>query len=304
MKLSVIIPCRNIQDKIDEIYNKLNKVLDALKYELLFIDNGSTDGTLEKLNALYDKDVQHIKILSFSRTFPLDAVFGAGLEYTTGDYTCFFDTTTKEEVVLEMYQYLEDNSSYDSVVMQYDGIQEKGVIPWLYQIGDKLCSFSLERNTSYSRMFRKNVKETLIQCNENIGHIKGLFLWMGFQTKYIIMDGVHNKVQITTSYVLKEIATYVVQFTNKPFRIANFLGKLSILGAFLYIFILLILNVGFGSPIQAISILFVLFGLFFGILFLLLGSIGSYLSSILFEIKNRPKFIIKRKIGFEEDTLL
>lgn len=304
MKLSVIIPCRNKQDNIQNVYNKLQKALEHIKYELLFIDNGSSDQTLEKLKELYEKDMQHIKILSFSRTFSFDAALVAGLEYATGEYTCFFDMTLEQDVLLDMFQYLEENASYDAVVMQYDGYPEKGIIPWLYQLGDKLCSFSLERNTSYCRMFRKNVKEAFLQCRENVRFTKGLFLWMGFPTKYLVMEQVYEKSPMKVHHVFKEILTYMISFTNKPFLIAKFLGKLSFLGAFLYLLVLLILAVGFSSPISIISILIILLCVFFGILFLLLGYIGDYLVTLHFEMKNRPKFIIKNKIGFEENTLL
>ena len=110
MKLSIIIPCKNEEGNIEELHNKISKTLKKIKYETIYIDDGSTDNTLNKLKELYKKDNKKVKVLSFSRNFKKEAAMLAGLQYATGEYTCIIDADLQQnpKYLLQMYNHLEN----------------------------------------------------------------------------------------------------------------------------------------------------------------------------------------------------
>ena len=119
MKLSIIIPCKNEEGNVQTLYQKLTESLNKIKYELIFIDDGSNDKTLEKLHIIFEQDMIHVKVLSFSRNFKKEAAILAGLKNAKGELTCIIDSDLQHnpKYILEMYDFLKENSNYDEVAM-------------------------------------------------------------------------------------------------------------------------------------------------------------------------------------------
>ena len=302
MKLSVIIPCKNEEGNIKLLYDKLSGVLMDLKYELLFIDDGSDDNTLFVLKELYKNDKKHIKILSFSRNFRKEAAMIAGIEHASGEYTCIIDGDLQQnpKYLLEMIEFLDNNSSYDEVAMVIKNRNEGKIISFLkkmfYKTIDKLSDVHFEDAASDFRMFRKNVKKSIIELKEKNRFTKGIFSWIGFNIKYIPYD-IEERNSGASSFGFINSIKYafngITNFSYKPLRLSLFLGIMISFVSIIY-FLLILKNITMNS----ILLLFLM--LFSGMQFIFIGIIGMYISNIQDEVKARPNYILKEKIGFEE----
>ncbi len=313
MKLSIIIPCKNEEGNIEDLFKKLNDTLKNIKYEAIFIDDGSTDKTLEKLHKLYEKDMQHVKVLSFSRNFRKEAAMLAGLEHATGEYTCFIDADLQQnpKYLIEMYEFLENNKNYDEVSMVMKNVNHKGIMNLgknaFYKLMNSLCDIKLESAASDFRMFRNNVKEAMISLSEKNRFTKGIFSWVGFNVKYLPYE-VEPRTSGNSSFGFIASVKYafegILAFSSKPLKLSTNLGILSLLASFIYFIVVLIQVLALGYKMNAVYALIILMLFMFGIQFILLGVIGAYISNINAEVKNRPVYIVKEKLGFSDKGIL
>ena len=314
MKLSIIVPCKNEAGNITELYEKINEILDKLKYEIIFVDDGSTDNTLKELKELYERDVQHIKILSFSRNFKKEAAMLAGLEHSNGQYTCIIDGDLQQnpKYLLDMYNYLEENDDCDVVAMvAEENDADSKIIKFLkkkfYHLISKLSDLEIKNAASDFRMFRKNVKESLISLREENRFTKGMFAWIGFNTKYMDYK-VDSRKNGVTSFDLKTLFFYALNgifgYSYKPLNLSIKLGAISIIVSLIYLIVVLVQALFFDITIKATYVIIILMLLLFGIQFILLGIVGKYIALVNEEVKNRPLYIVKEKIGFSNETIL
>lgn len=314
MKLSIIIPCKNEEGNVNNLYEVVSKVLNKKKYELIYIDDGSSDNTLKELKKLYEKDMQHIKIISFSRNFMKEAAILAGLEASSGDYTCIIDGDLQQnpKYLLDMMDFLDKNEEYDEVAMVINKRTTDSKFmafckKMFYKTMNNLCEINLENAASDFRMFRKNVKEALISLSERNRFSKGLFSWIGFNIKYMPYE-VEPRNSGKSSFGFKASMKYAISgitaFSEKPLKIGICLGTLSLLSSFIYLIVLLIQVFCFNLEMNATYALIILVLFLFGIQFILLGIIGKYLGTINYEVRKRPTYIIKEKIGFDNETIL
>lgn len=313
MKLSIIIPCMNEEGNVISLYKALNDTLKGIKYEAIYINDGSKDKTYEKLEELYNKDMQHIKVLSFSRNFGKEAAMLAGLESACGEYTCIIDADLQQnpKYLLEMFNFLEENKDYDEVAMVMENINHGGIMNLgkncFYNLMNKLCDIKLESAASDFRMFRTNVKKAMISLGEKNRFTKGVFSWVGFNVKYLPYQ-VEPRKEGTSSFgfiaSMKYAFTGILAFSTKPLNWAFTLGILSLVSFFIYLIVLLVQVLGYGMVMNASYIVILLLLFMFGMQFLLIGIIGAYISKINLEVKNRPMYVVKKKLGFNDETIL
>ena len=192
MKLSIIIPCKNEEGNVLELYNKIKDTLGKVKYEMIYIDDGSTDKTLDILNSIYYKDKEHVRIISFSRNFKKEAAMFAGLTHAVGEYTCIVDGDLQQNpnYLLEMIDFLDNNKDYDEVAMRNKSRNNESFImkffkKMFYKCIDKMSDVHFENATSDFRMFRENVKMAMLTLKEKNRFTKGIFSWVGFNIKYM-----------------------------------------------------------------------------------------------------------------------
>lgn len=304
MKLSIIIPCKNEEGNVEKLSIKFKEILKNIKYEIIFIDDGSTDNTLIKLKEIYDKDKEHIKILSFSRNFKKEAAMLAGLKHATGKYTCIIDGDLQQnpKYLLEMMKFLDKNKDYDEVAMAMQNRNEENrVMSFLkkcfYKLINKLSDTYFEENVSDFRMFRENVKVSIMSLKEVNRFSKGIFSYVGFNVKYMPYE-VEKRNSGKTSFgfinSLKYALNGIIDFSTKPLKISMILGIILILFSLMYMLLKI-------STIELQNIIIILLSLFSGLQFIFIGIIGIYIANIQMEVKNRPVYIIKEKIGFKEN---
>ena len=304
-KISIIVPAYNEEEVIEMFYDKTIEVLKKLEneytYELIFIDDGSKDETLNKLKNLRKRDSK-INIISFSRNFGKEAGILAGLQNTTGDFTVIMDADLQNDpnMIKKMLNYI--NEGYDTVTTIRNKKGESKIKSFLsnifYKIIDSEKNIELKQGSQDFRMMTKQVKDAILTLNEYNRFSKGIFSWVGFKVKYIETEN-HKRAAGKTKWSYKALMSYaldgITSFSVKPLKIATIVGTIiSILALILAIEIVLQTIIqGKEVPGYASTIISVLF--IGGIQLISIGILSTYVGKIYLEIKNRPKYIIKEK---------
>jgi len=306
MKLSVIIPCKNEAGNVNKLNEKLQEVLKDISHEIIFIDDGSTDNTLAELKKLND-----IKIISFSKNFKKEAAIYAGLKYSKGDYTCIIDGDLQQDpkYLLKMINEL-DKGEFDQVVMvnkkRKEFILNRILKKIFYKLMNIISDVDFINGASDFRMFNNLVKNAILEMSEVNRFSKGLFSWIGFNTCYMeydVLKRFSGKSKFNFRENLKYAFTGIIGFSIKPLKIATFFGILSSISSFVYFFILLIKTIIVGKDVPGYASILCVILLLGGIQLITIGILGEYLGRTYIEVKKRPIYLIKEKIGFDESLL-
>ncbi len=303
MELDIIIPTYNEEGNIKNFYNETQKILKDIKHNYIFIDDGSTDKTFEELEEIYKTNDNNIKVISFSRNFGKEAAMYAGLQYSKAKIACIIDLDIKQNLnyLLKMYNFLKENSEYDSICMCQKQKKKKFFQHLFYKLIKKMSNLEIIEGASDFRMFRRNVVLAINKISEKNRFTKGIFSYIGFNTYYDYYDVEYSKSIKSKKIPLNYLFDALIN--SKPLRAATWTGLFISIISFLYLIAIIIkiiikgvATIGY-SPITCI-ILFL-----GGIHLIFIGILGEYLGKTYNEAKNRPIFISKRKLGFDEDIL-
>ena len=294
MKLSVVVPCYNEKDSLEEFYDSLIKKMkeEKISYELVMVDDGSSDDTLNILKSLADKD-KNVKVISFSRNFGKESAMLAGLEYAKGDYIAIMDADLQHtpEVLFNMYEKLISEPLYDVVCAYQENRSEsklkKVLISLFYRINNKLSDVKMLPGASDFRIFKKSVKDAIISLTENNRFLKGIFSWVGFNTIYVPYTP-EKRLHGTSKWSIYKLIKYsvdgLISFSNKPLRIIFIIGIISfVVGLVNFLLV--------GNLSHRTIILFLSFVLLF------IAVIVLYIIKMYNIILKRPNYIIKEKIN-------
>lgn len=313
MKLSIIIPAMNEEENIDTIYNTIKTVFENINYEAIFIDDGSTDKTFKVLESIYKRDKEHIKVIGFSRNFGKDAAIYAGLESAVGEYTAIIDADMEQNpnYLLKMLTFLDNNPEYDQVAMKIKARKAGNIFKrfgskMFYKVINVLSETKFSNDVSDFRMFRSNVREALLSIPEKNRFSKGIFSWIGFNTKVMEYE-VGTRTKGTTKFSFMKSVKYalngIVGFSAKPLRLATIFGSITSIAGFIYLIYIIIKTfvVGVETPGFATIVCLILF--IGGIQLLTIGILGEYLARTFLEAKSRPIYVARKKLGMDEDIL-
>lgn len=313
MKLSVIIPACNEEESIDIIYNNIMSVLEDINFEVIFVDDGSTDKTLQVLESVYKKDPKRVKVISFSRNFGKDAAIFAGLENANGEYSVVIDADMEQDpkYLIKMLKFLEDNKNYDQVAMvikkrKAGNLFKRFGAKMFYIFINLLSDTKFEQDASDFRMFNSTVKDALLKLPEKNRFSKGIFNWVGFNTKYMEYDvgtRIKGKTKFNFSASVKYAINGIVGFSTRPLKLASLFGSIISLTGFGYLVYVLIKTLAFGADTPGFATIVCLILFLGGIQLISIGILGEYLSRMFIETKNRPIYIARKKIGFEDEIL-
>ena len=304
-KISIIVPAYNEEEVIEMFYDKTIEVLKRLEneyiYELIFIDDGSKDETLNKLKNLRKRDSK-INIISFSRNFGKEAGILAGLQNTTGDFIVIMDADLQNDpnMIKKMLNYI--NEGYDTVTTIRNKKGESKIKSFLsnifYKIIDSEKNIELKQGSQDFRMMTKQVKDAILTLNEYNRFSKGIFSWVGFKVKYIETEN-HKRAAGKTKWSYKALMSYaldgITSFSVKQLKIATIVGTIIYILALILAIEIVLQTIIQGKevPGYASTIISVLF--IGGIQLISIGILSTYVGKIYLEIKNRPKYIIKEK---------
>lgn len=313
MKLSIIIPAKNEEENIDTIYNTVKTVLENIRYEVIFIDDGSDDKTFKVLESVYKRDKDHVKVVCFSRNFGKDAAIYAGLESAVGEYTAIIDADMEQNpsYLLKMLTFLDNNPDYDQVAMKIKERKAGSAIKrfggkMFYKVMNVLSDTKFSNDVSDFRMFRSNVREALLSLPEKNRFSKGIFSWIGFNTKLMEYE-VGTRTKGVTKFNFKASVKYalngIVGFSVKPLRVATVLGVITSISGFIYLLYIIIKTITVGPDAPGFATIVCLILFLGGIQLLTIGILGEYLGKTFVETKNRPVYVARKKLGLDEDIL-
>ena len=304
-KISIIVPCYNEEQAIPYFYEEITKVAKDLNYdfEFIFVNDGSKDKTIEIVKEYAKKD-KRVKFIHFSRNFGKEAAMYAGLELSTGDYVAIMDADLQDPPALlpQMVNILEDeNSDYDSVGTRR--VTRKGEPPIrsffarkFYKIINKMSKIEMVDGARDYRLMKRQVVNSILELKEYNRYSKGLFEFVGYNTKWLEFENV-ERVAGETKWSFWKLFLYaiegIVAFSTAPLAIASIVGFIFCLVSFIMILVIIIKTLAFGDPTSGWPSLVCIIFFVSGIQLFCLGIIGEYLSKTYLETKKRPIYIIK-----------
>lgn len=310
MKLSIIIPSYNEEGNINELNKKLTNTLKDIDYELIYINDGSTDNTLNKIKKVQSEDKEHIKYISFSRNFGKEAAMYAGLKYSNGDYLCIIDSDLQQnpKYIISMLNHLKTHENVDQIAMVIKDRNKEKLITrilkkYFYKLINNLSDTKMVDGASDFRMFRKNVKNAILSLSEKNRFNKGIFSWIGFNTEYMyynVEKRFSGKTKFNTKQQLKYALTGITNFSTKPLSLATIFGLIISLLALIYIIIIITQVLLFGKETPGYASLIVVSLFLGGLQLIFMGILGTYIGKTYSETKNRPIYIEKETKGFDE----
>lgn len=301
-KIDIIVPCYNEEEVIRKFLEVISDKLKGKTWEIIFVDDGSKDKTLEIIKELA-KTNENIKYLSFSRNFGKEAAIYAGLEHSTGYYVILMDADLQDppELINEMLE--EINNGYDIIATRR--VTRKGE-PILRTIGartfykfiNKISKVEVVDGARDFRLMRREVVDAVLELKEYNRFSKGLFSWVGFETKWIEFENI-ERYDGESSWSFWELVKYsiegIISFTSAPLHIATFFGILLSIAAFIAIIYIIIRTILYGDPVSGWPSLATIVLFIGGIQLFCIGILGQYLAKVFTESKKRPIYILKEK---------
>ena len=307
-KISIIIPCFNEEEALPIYYAEMKKVMDSMKkhtsFELLFVDDGSSDRTYEIMKDLHRKDGR-CQYLSFSRNFGKEAAIYAGLQNASGDYAAIMDVDLQDPPSLlpDMYRILKEEA-YDSVATRRSTrMGEPKIRSFLskefYNVINKISKTEIVSGARDYRLMNRKMIDAVLEMSEYNRFSKGIFGWVGFRTKWLEYENVQRAAG-ETKWNFWKLLVYsidgITAFSTAPLLIASFVGILFCVIAFLMIVFIIVRKLIFGDPVSGWPSLVCIILMTSGIQFFCTGILGQYLAKAYMEVKRRPIYLVKEEI--------
>lgn len=309
-KISVVIPMYNEEEVVTTSYLKIKKVLEELKkydYEIIFIDDGSKDGTLNLLEEIAQEN-KKVKILSFSRNFGHQVAVTAGIRYITGDAVIIMDADLQDppELLPEMVALWEEGNEViygQRKLRKGESAFKLLTAKMFYNTLNVLSDVEIPKDTGDFRLVDRKVIDVINLMPEHNKFLRGLFSWVGFKQKAYLYERQERKAG-KTKYPFRKMwklaSDGIISFSTKPLKIVGGLGLIAIIlsigiliySLISYAFHLNHLTPGWTSIMVAIT-------LFSGVQLLSIWIISEYMARIYDETRNRPEYIIDKKINIE-----
>ena len=305
--LSVIVPCYNEEENVKYFYDELMKNHDffeekKLDVEVIYVDDGSKDKTVEEVKKLR-KTTECVHLISFSRNFGKEAGIYAGFQKAKGDYVVMMDADLQDPPSLlpEMFSYIEQG--YDSVATRR--VSRKGEPPirsffarMFYKIMNKISQADIVDGARDYRLMTRQVVDAILSMCEYNRFSKGIFGWVGFETKWLEYENV-ERVHGETKWSFWKLFLYSIEgitaFSTAPLAIASFLGVLFCIVAFASIIFIIVRTMIWGDPVGGWPSLVCIICLASGVQLMCLGIVGQYLSKTYMEVKQRPIYLVKEE---------
>lgn len=301
--ISLVVPCYNEEQSLPYFWERTTAVMrqmDDLDFEVIFVDDGSRDKTLEVLRELAKSD-SRVKYLSFSRNFGKEAAMFAGLEHAKGNYAAVMDADLQDPPALlaEMYRAITEEG-YDSAATRR--VTRKGEPPirsffarMFYKIINKMTDVEIVDGARDFRLMNRKFLNALLELKERNRFSKGLFGWVGFKTKWIEFENV-ERVAGETKWSFWKLFKYsiegIVAFTTMPLTLASFMGFLLCMVALCSTVFIVVRKLLFGDPVSGWASTVSILTFIGGIQLFFMGIFGQYLAKAYTEIKNRPIYIV------------
>ena len=308
-KLTMVVPAYNEEEALPIFYaeaSRVEKELPGVEIEYLFIDDGSSDGTLEVLRDLHKKDAR-VRYVSFSRNFGKEAAIYAGLQNARGDYVALLDADLQDPPALlpEMLRVIEEEG-YDCVGSRR--VTRKGEPPirsffarMFYRIMNKISSADIVDGARDFQLMNRKVVNAILSMGEYNRFSKGIFGWVGFRKKWLEYENIERSAG-ETKWSFWKLFLYaldgIVAFSTAPLVMASVMGMVFCLVAFVAIIFIIIRTVLFGDPTSGWPSMVCIIMFIAGVQLLCMGILGQYMAKTYLETKKRPLYLVEET---EED---
>lgn len=305
-KISIVVPCYNEQESLPLFYEEIKKVEKEMNYvdfEYIFVDDGSRDDTLKIARDLAKKD-KKVRYVSFSRNFGKEAAMIAGLEHAKGDYITVMDADLQDppKMLIDMYKGITEEG-YDCVGTRR--VTRKGepkIRSWFarrfYKLINRMSKVEMVDGARDFRLMTRQMVDSIISLKEYNRYSKGLFSFVGFKTKWLEYENV-ERVAGKTKWSFWKLFVYalegIIAFSTAPLVIAAIVGILFFIVSFIMILVIIIKTLAFGDPVSGWPSLVCIIFFVSGVQLFCLGIIGAYLSKTYLETKKRPIYIVKEE---------
>lgn len=301
---SCIVPCFNEEKVIPIYYDEMQKVMkqeENIEFEIIFVDDGSKDGTLEIMRKLSEQDPK-VHYISFSRNFGKEAALYAGLERAKGDYVITMDVDLQDPPYLipKMIRCIEEEN-YDSVATRRVTREGEPVIRsffarQFYKLINKISDSNIVDGARDFRMMKRKMVDAILTMPEYNRFTKGIFGWVGFETKWLEYKNVERAAG-ETKWSFWKLFRYagegIMAFSTAPLMAVSLMGVFVCIFAFLFLIFVIVRAAVFGDPVAGWPSLVCIISFLSGIQLLGMGVVGMYLSKTYLETKHRPIYIEK-----------
>ncbi len=304
--LSVIVPCYNEEENVADFYHELLKTESFFKskdveIEIIYVNDGSKDNTVAEVKKLHEKD-ERVHLVNFSRNFGKEAAIYAGLKTSKGDFVVMLDADLQDPPALlpEMYRYIVEEG-YDSVATRR--VDRKGEPPIrsffarrFYSLINKMSKTEIVDGARDYRLMTRQFVDAILSMEEYNRFSKGIFGWVGFNTKWLEFENIERK-KGETKWSFWKLFIYaldgIIAFSTTPLAFASIMGVLFCILAFIFIIFIFVRALIFGDPTSGWPSLVCIISLVSGVQLFCIGIVGQYLSKTYLEVKKRPIYLIK-----------
>ncbi len=309
-KISIIIPAYNEEESLPILYERLSKLMEAMnsyEFEILFINDGSKDKTIEIIKSMREKD-NRICYVDFARNFGKEIAMIAGLDYATGDCVVFMDADLQDppELIPELVKYWEEG--YDDV---YAKRRSRKGETWLkkftsklyYRVLQHVTKVEIQEDTGDFRLLDRRCVNALKKLRESQRNTKSMFSWIGYKKKEVLYDRdprIAGSTKWNYAKLMDLAIDGITSLTTSPLRISTFIAIPTFMVLFVYFIYVIAKSIIIHEAIQAFQAIILLILFFSGIQILLFGIIGEYLGRIFNESKNRPLYLVDEYNGEKE----
>lgn len=303
-KVSIVVPMYNEQESLGILYQELNRVTDTIKdyeFEYLFVNDGSKDNTLQEIQKLAAAD-ERVHYVSFSRNFGKEAALYAGLSNADGDYIATMDADLQDPPSLlpQMLAMIE-RQDCDNVATRR--VNRKGEPPirsffarCFYKLMRRLSNIDIADGARDYRLMSRAMVDSILSVSEYNRFSKGIFAWVGYETKWLEFENVERSAG-ETKWSFWKLVRYsidgIINFSNTPLQISSYLGMILTIVSFIAIIVEVTRALVFGDPVAGWPSLVCIITFIGGIELFCMGIMGQYIAKTYMEVKRRPHYIIK-----------
>lgn len=311
MKLSLVVPCFNEEENVQLFFDETQRAFEGVvgNYEIVFVNDGSTDNTRKNLKLIYENNQDKVQVLTFSRNFGKESAIFAGLSHAKGDLVCIIDADLQQrpEVVIEMLRAMSEDDAIDCVTAYQENRREgklmSAVKSGFYKIINKIAEVDFVNGASDFRLMKRNMVDAILEMGEYHRFSKGIFSWVGFNTifiPYTVEERRFGKSKWNFFKLFKYAVEGIISFSTFPLKLVTGIGLVTSFASVLYLVFVIFQRLVFGTDVPGYATIVVLVLFLGGIQLFCLGLLGEYLSKIYVQVKNRPIYVLKEHLGKNE----
>lgn len=299
--LSIVVPCFNESESVEMFFSEIEKTVGNWDYEIIYINDGSSDNTLSNIKKISQKH-SNVKYVSFSRNFGKESAIYAGLKNAQGDYVCVMDADLQHppSMLPEMIRTVTEEDYDVAAARRVSRAGEPKIKSFFshmfYKFFNAISEMHLVEGATDYRVMTRQVVDSVLELTEHNRFSKGLFEWVGFETKWIEYENIERAVGETTwSFwgLIQYSIEGIIAFTTTPLLISILFGTIFSTMAFIYMIFIILKYLLYSDPVQGFATTMTAILFLGGIQLLSIGVLGKYLEKTYIESKNRPIFIVK-----------